>query len=521
MGHIGTPGYAIDARSARCAARWSVPIVALAILTLAFGGMAMGRLVDQDEGFYLLAARLSLEGKHPYIDFFYPQMPLLPYLYGWWMAVAGVSWMAARSFSAACSVILGALLYWRLAREPGTAVAGLLGVVLFVSSSLALGWFPLVKPHALSTLLLFASWLAMEHRSRAPDRMALGLAGAMLGLAIDTRLILAGTVPAFLVGCWQGRQTWPERRQALGWFMGGLALTLSPNLWFMARDLNTFAFDNLGYHMIRVEGATGSALWQRAEILLQLLGVPLVETRGSLQFSILAALTLWARLRLRSPDGGNPLNFNVVASLFVVSCLPSPIHLQYFSVMVPFLIFAGIKALPVALGSLKRPAGVNTTPRAKTLLLIALIAYLAPAPLDVYRFTVQGYDVPGIWGPIRAAGWTVRAVREVSTEIDRRTQSGEVIISWWPGYLVETHATILPGTENQFGVDVGSKLDGAGRVRRKVLSAEEISRQIGEGRVRVVLSGSSNFMDWTRALGRDSGYVLVTRIGDADLYVRQ
>src|SRR5437016_4568472 len=46
------------------------------------------RLVDGDEGFYLLAAKSVYHGKVLYRDFFYTQMPLLPYVYGLWMKTA-------------------------------------------------------------------------------------------------------------------------------------------------------------------------------------------------------------------------------------------------------------------------------------------------------------------------------------------------------------------------------------------------------------------------------------------------
>ena len=48
------------------------------------------RLVDGDEGFYLLTSRLVTEGKLPYRDFLLTQMPLLPYAYGWWMRHAPI-----------------------------------------------------------------------------------------------------------------------------------------------------------------------------------------------------------------------------------------------------------------------------------------------------------------------------------------------------------------------------------------------------------------------------------------------
>ena len=58
--------------------------------------VARRRFIDGDEGFYLTAARLVLLHKVPYLDFFFQQAPLLPYVYGIWLKLFGVSWFAAR-----------------------------------------------------------------------------------------------------------------------------------------------------------------------------------------------------------------------------------------------------------------------------------------------------------------------------------------------------------------------------------------------------------------------------------------
>src|SRR5205807_1747646 len=66
--------------------------------------MSLFRLVDADEGIYLLNAKEVLNGSLPYHDFFYPQMPLLPYVYGLWMKLFGVSWYSGRLLSALLAI---------------------------------------------------------------------------------------------------------------------------------------------------------------------------------------------------------------------------------------------------------------------------------------------------------------------------------------------------------------------------------------------------------------------------------
>src|SRR5437867_3231683 len=92
----------------------------LAILLAAvFVPMSLYRLVDGDEGTYLLVSRLVVEGQLPYHDFFYPQMFLLPYVYGGWMKLVGYSWYGARLLSAVFSIALGLLVYRQAARLAG------------------------------------------------------------------------------------------------------------------------------------------------------------------------------------------------------------------------------------------------------------------------------------------------------------------------------------------------------------------------------------------------------------------
>src|SRR5689334_11737193 len=82
-----------------------------------FTAVAWHRFVDGDEGFYLLASRLVLEHKKPYVDFFYTQAPLLPYVYGIWDKLAGVTWTSAKLLSALLTAGLGTLVAQHIYNE--------------------------------------------------------------------------------------------------------------------------------------------------------------------------------------------------------------------------------------------------------------------------------------------------------------------------------------------------------------------------------------------------------------------
>jgi len=55
--------------------------------------------MNSDEGFYAMAARCVMEGRLPYRDFAYTQMPLLPYLNGLAMSVTGFGLAAQRGIN--------------------------------------------------------------------------------------------------------------------------------------------------------------------------------------------------------------------------------------------------------------------------------------------------------------------------------------------------------------------------------------------------------------------------------------
>jgi hypothetical protein len=110
------------------------------------------RLIDGDEGFYLLAARLVLEHRAPYLDFFYTQAPLLPYVYAGWLKLFPISWAWARAFSALLTVIVGALVFEHVCHQTKRWMAGVAATVLYCSSALVFAWFPTAKTFSLSAI---------------------------------------------------------------------------------------------------------------------------------------------------------------------------------------------------------------------------------------------------------------------------------------------------------------------------------------------------------------------------------
>src|SRR5579883_97371 len=93
-----------------------------------FSFLSLHRFIDGDEGFYLLASRLVLLHKRPYLDFFYTQAPLLPYVYALWLKCFHVTWASGRMLAALLTSLLGLLLYAHVSEQTRSWIAGLSSV---------------------------------------------------------------------------------------------------------------------------------------------------------------------------------------------------------------------------------------------------------------------------------------------------------------------------------------------------------------------------------------------------------
>jgi hypothetical protein len=496
-----------------------VTLGVLVTLLVVLLSMARLRLVDADEGYYLLAAKLVLEGHRPYADFFFPQMPLLPYAYAAGMAMMDVSWTTGRLLTGVLASLLGTALYLHTLRISGSRRQALLGAVLFATSSLGLAWYTAAKSYALTALLLFLAYMAFERGRESPRPGLVFLSGLLAALAIDARLLAIASLGAFGWALYRRPPPAAARSRAAACFAAGLALGFLPVLWLAAPAGPAFWFDNVGYHLRRSGMSFFASLAQKAQVTLQLLGLPTVEAGANLQVTLLLAVTLAARyVRGRVPERGR-LALALAVWLGLVSLLPDPAYLQYFSLTIPFLIVAALASLPVATFWLRERVR-STQPRALRVAgWLAVIAYLAPAPVDAYRYACSGVDVPGIWGPQRAERWTVAQVRRVSTTIDRYAGPADPVLSWWPGYLVESHARAVPGFENQSGAALAGQLTPEERGRYRLVSAEETQALFRHHETRVIVSGLSSFMLWEARDLVAAGYDRVAQVGDAEVFV--
>jgi hypothetical protein len=477
--------------------------------------MGMFRLVDGDEGASLLAARLVMEGKLLYHDFFYAQTPVIPYLYGSWMQLFGYSWYGARLLAALLAIALGCLVSAHVVRATQSRVWGAVATVLLLSTSLAFGWYPLVKTLGLGTLMLFSAYTVLSTRFH---RWKYFLCGLCLGIAIDTRLYLIALVPVFLLHLLADDHERHRVFQLLR-FTIGLLLAALPNEFFLLIDSDTFVFNILGYQAIRSSAGFIGDLPQKLHVGLQLVGVNSAEGATSLQFGWLLLLNLAFVIHAVVQKRHLPLSVSITAVLAVVSFLPTPTYTQYFCILVPFLVVHATRLLAQMANT---PAGPSRL-AVRAFIVAAITIYVAVAPFDVYRYTLGGAYVPGIVAPEDVKNWKIPAITAVTRSMDQALPADHrVAISWWTGYFVETDAAILPKLENHFNLWYAWKLTPEQRRRYHYMSHEELVWHVQHHTAPVVVLGNWLFgaqRPWYRDLLVRSGYVLSTKVLDTEIYV--
>ena len=442
---------------------------------------------------YAYASRLAREGHVPYRDFFYEQMPLLPYVYGGWTLAAGESWYAVRALSALLAAAVGAVLYLHVLRRHGSRPLAAAALALYALSALVLGFFAVVKTFALATLLLLVALMLVDRRVR-PRWL---VAGLLVGLAGDARLVLLAAVPAF---------AFAARRRIVP-FAAGLAIGLVPSLVLLALAPRQFVFDNLRYHGEKTTHGLIGDPGQKVRTAANLVGYGKTHHALGLQFALFlvaTAVAVWL-LRRRLPLGA------AVAVLLGVACLlPTPTYVQYFCVAVPFMV------LTIAEAAAPRLSGSEPLTRSRTLaaaLGIALAAYAVAAGF-AYAHLV---DTSPLLKP------SLASVRKVSAVVERESSPGERVLSSWPGYLVGTHADSWPGYTNHFAPAAAAHVSAAEARRVHVVSEAQLEAAIRAREPRLVVYRNwittEPFARWDAALRAD-GYRLVATVETARIYRR-
>lgn len=194
--------------------------------------------LNRDEGWYLLSGRLAFEGRVPYRDFPYFQMPLVPYVFGLPQQLLAPSIDGGRVIAASLGLVSMALVLYLASRLGGVAAAALAAAILLLSPD-----FMMASTTARSEAVVVPLALAAVALALARPRGVVGIVGApaLLLLATAARLTFLPVFGIVLVFCWWRAR--PTRREgiAAGGVLAALAGVLA--IPFMLAPPSRVAFD--------------------------------------------------------------------------------------------------------------------------------------------------------------------------------------------------------------------------------------------------------------------------------------
>ena len=235
--------------------------VVLGAANLHFGDL------NQDEGWYLYAARQVHEGGLPYRDFAFTQGPMLPLVYSLahtlverWGVAGGRLFTLLLGFAGA---MLAATLASRAALSGRKCIAALLAFILIAGNVYQSYFTTVVKTYSLCAIFLVGGLLALSFARSRAGWMACFAGGILLALSAGTRMSAGVALPvAGLYLLFMRRRFGDSRWLSFG--IGGALGLCAISLPFLKLAPESFWFGMFEYHSYRTAGGIRPALVYKA-----------------------------------------------------------------------------------------------------------------------------------------------------------------------------------------------------------------------------------------------------------------
>jgi hypothetical protein len=335
--------------------RVTIAGVALVAFVLALGLFAMTVFNRaHNEQMYVAAAYLLSKGQRLYRDFAFVQMPYSVLNYALVNVLTGGGYFLLKAkLMNWLWMLLGAwLLFGRARRAAHDTLLALILLVLYFANYYLLRATIEASNYAMPlalALLAYVIWLrGVEGRMRYP--LAAFLAGMALGGAVGAKLYYATLMlPFALAALLYPRHLTLGKRISQGILplaLGGL-IALLPVGYYVLRDWELFAFNNLGYHTLNAQwreqnGFTDLSVAYKWDTARDLIGNP---NYLILELWLAAALLLgWSQKpskdeRIQTlPAPGVFLAGTVALVSTLTAFTPTPLFPQYFAMPIPFLL---------------------------------------------------------------------------------------------------------------------------------------------------------------------------------------
>ena len=451
--------------------------ILLGVLNLFFGEL------NQDEGWYLYAARMVAEGKYPYIDFAYPQGPVLPFVYVLAQPLVDVFGVAGgRVFSALLGIIgagMVSLLAARLVSPGKSRIAAFMAFCLAGINVYQSYYLTSVKTYSLCGLLIVAGFLALTFAKGERAWLTGCISGVLFAIAAGTRMSAIVILPVvFLVlfmAVVQVRK-WQDTIDSSGagaiignvavlkinpfiwlWFAAGAILaSLAIFLPFVIKAPAALWFALVEYHAGRSAGSLISLFAYKAGFvsrLVQAYFVPAALFLAGIIYLVINRGKHSGKSWL-SVVGEVPLLRAVIIAMWLSIVVVSLVHVsapfpyEDYQVMI-FPLFAAALAIMLAEISVSESGQVSGFSVVKgdawlsLVVLLLCVAASFSSPINQAWFAGQR---DRIWWPLREES-PLRKLQRVAGVVKSMTKPGDVLLTQDVYLAVETGLRLPKGLE--------------------------------------------------------------------------
>lgn len=398
------------------------------------------RLIDYDEGLYLFYAQLVSEGKVPYLDFFYPQMPYLPYAFCWVSQHGFSSLFLSRLISASIGLVTSVVFFWFVYRLTANARSSLFLFFLYSFNGLTINWHSVVKTSVVSDLFALLSFLCFAFYLLWKDnrkRLMIFLSGLLIGAAFNFRLTLFPVllVEGFLIFLLSTERSAKSKSFDLALLLCAAGVASLFSIYMLARSPSAFLFGNIGYHLIWGSQAIRMTLTTKMITLSKFIFYP--QNLIVLILAVWGAIILVRKARISQLDLKEKVAAAALVSalaLMVTFFLMSPTQFQYYGQALPFLLISSLPAL------VKLEEKWRTKKLRATAIGAVYLIFILPFVV-IFIFAVRQRDKP----------FQIKAVKMVAEAIRQSSKPDDLILTAWPGYAVLSKRNVPPGLETWGG----------------------------------------------------------------------
>lgn len=477
--------------------------------------ISLNRLIARDEGFYIIAGELILEGFIPYKDFFFPQMPFTALFFAFCMKVFGISWFVARGVCGIIYFLAGSTLFFYIKSKFNLKLA-FFSLIAISFSPMAFPWFPILKSYAFVILLLLVIFITIEHLKNNIKTLStfnihsilffIGICFGFLGLV---RLYFLGILPVIFLHLYETKNT---KVKDYFYFCLGTITALSPAIILFFIDYKNFIFNNLGYHLVRAQTPIDAALTTKIASILKILGLNTSMYLSQPQMIITYLMPIiWGIFYFFRIKKTHHIYFPIVYTIWIcmLNSMPSPTYLQYHCCIIPFIIIITCDL-------------INFFKNKK---IQQFIFYFFIGTFCIYYpqffsdYILTGENVIGIGGQ-DSEDWHLNNIEEVQNHlniINSTTKREKYTLAPWPGHTLGKNYLLLPGTENPFSRKVSDEIS----KKYNLLKKEDILDNIKNNNIKtVVYSANLNMLELKNFLIKYD-FTLRSRIGNVYIWSKK